>query len=313
MALGNANFGNDGLVASTLQHYTKLEDVIFGANPTSFILKSGGMPSQNGRTIVVPLLYAEATAVGSYEDDDTFPAPTRAGVTASEYPWKGIFGSIFFTGIEMAMNKGPEQAVSLLKTRVTQVERTLAKRLNVMLHADGTGNGGKDFMGLAGVVANGNTYGGIDRSDALNAWWDAKVTAVGGALTLAALRTMYNDTSEGNEQPTHIITTQLLFEKYESMLDAGVRYESRELGDAGFQNLMFKGAPIVFDRDTTAGVVYFINTAHLKIIQLDGRWFDWSEWLVPVNQDAKYKNVYLNGNLTSSNSARLGKLTGATA
>lgn len=314
MALGNTAFGNDGLIATTLQHYTKkLEDVVFGANPITYILKLAGMPSQNGRTIVVPLLYAESTAVGSYEDDDTFIAPTRAGITAAEFPWKGMFASIFFTGIEMAQNSGPEQAVSLLKARVTQAERTLAKKLNLALLGDGTGNGGKDFMGLGGVIATGNTYGGIDRSDVLNTWWRAKVTALGGALTIAALRTMYNNTSEGNEQPTHIVTTQLLFEKYESLLDAGVRYENRDLGDAGFQNLMFKGAPITFDRDVTTGEVLFLNTNHLKIVKLDDRWFDWSDWLVPVNQDAKYKNVYLNGNLTSSNSSRLGKITGATA
>lgn len=313
MAEGNVAFGTDGLVATTLQHYTKkLEDVVFGANPLTYILQLAGMPSQNGRTIVVPLLYAEATAVTSYEDDDTFAPPTRGGITAAEFPWKGMVGSIFFTGIEMAMNSGPEQAVSLLKARVTQVERTLSKTLNVALFADGTGNGGKDFMGLDGVIDDGNTYGGIDRSDALNAWWDANITALGGALTLAALRTMYNNCSEGNEQPTHILTTQALFEKYESLLDAGVRYENRDLGDAGFQNLMFKGAPITFDRDAASGEVLFINTNHLKIIKLDNRWFDWSDWLIPTNQDGKYKNVYLNGNLTSSNSKRLGKITGAT-
>lgn len=314
MAEGNTAFGTDGLIATTLQHYTKkLEDVIFGANPLTYILKLAGMPSQNGRTIVVPLLYAEATAAGSYEDDDTFAAPVREGITAAEYPWKGMFASIFFTGIEMAQNSGPEQAVSLLKARVTQAERTLAKKLNLALLGDGTGNGGKDFMGLAGVIDTDNTYGGIDRSDALNDWWRAKVTSAVGSLAIADLRTMYNDCSEGNEQPTHIVTTQTLFEVYESKLDSGVRYENRDLGDAGFQNLMFKGAPITFDRDVATGDILFLNTNHLKIVKLDDRWFDWSDWLIPVNQDAKYKNVYLNGNLTSSNSARLGALRGATA
>ena len=313
MALGNTAFGNDGLIATTLQHYNKkLEDVVFGANPLSYILKKAGIGSQNGRTIVTPLLYAQATASGSYADNDTFVAPVREGITAAEFPWKAMFASIFFTGIEMAQNSGPEQAVSLLKARVTQAEKTIAKKLNAMLFADGTGNGGKDFMGLAGVIANGNTYGGIDRTDALNAWWDANVRAMGGAFTLAALRTEYNNATEGNEQPTHIITTQTGFESYEGLLDAGVRYENRDLGDAGFQNLMFKGAPITFDRDCQAQTIYLLNTEHLKIVSLDGRWFDWSEWLVPVNQDAKYKNVYLNGNLTSSNSKRLGKITGAT-
>lgn len=313
MALGNTAFGTDGLIATTLQHYRKkLEDVIFGSNPLLYILKQAGIESQNGRTIVQPLMFAGTTTFSSYSDTDTFPTPLREGVTASEYPWKGYAQPIFFTGPEMAQNSGPEQAISLLKTRIQQAERTMSRELNIDLFLDGTGNGGKDFMGLAGVIANGNVYGGIDRADALNAWWDANVVAVGGALTLTNLRKNFNDNTEGNEAPTHILTTQEGFETYESFLEASIRTEDRKMGDAGFQNLLFKATPIAFDRACQDGVLYYLNTNHLKLVSLGGRWFDWSDWLIPVNQDAKYKNLILNGNLTSTNSKRLGKLTGLT-
>lgn len=312
MAEGNTAFGTDGLVATTLQHYRKkLADVVFGSNPLTYILKLAGIPSQNGRSIVQELLYGENTAVTSYEDDDTFGPPPRTGITAAEFPWKHVVTPIFFTGPEIAKNKGPEQAVSLLKARVTQAERSLAKSLNQMLFADGTGNSGKDFMGLGGVIDTDNTYGGIDRNDALNAWWRANVTDVGANnLATSQIRTMYNNCSEGNEQPTHILATQAGYEAYEALLEDTIRNEDTEMGDLGFQTLMFKAAPICFDRDTPAGSMYFLNKNHLQLVSLDGEWFEWSEWLIPTNQNGKYKNLYLSGNLTSTNSKRLGALIG---
>ncbi len=313
MATGNTAFGTDGLIATTLQNYRKkLEDQVFEATVLLYVLKKKGIPSQTGRTIVQPLLYAGVNAHGSYEDDDTFVAPTRQGITAAEYPWKGQYASIFFTGIEMEQNSGPQAALSLAQARVKQAELTVTDDLNAALFGDGTGNGGKDFMGLQGVIATGNTYGGIDRTDAANAWWRSQITTTAAALGLATMRRVYNNASKGKEQPTHLITTQVIFEAYEALLEDSVRHESTELGDRGFQSLKFKGAPIVFDRDVPTGFLYFLNLNHLELVKLGDRWFEWSDWLVPVNQDAKYKNLLLNGNLTTTNASLQGLWSGIT-
>lgn len=313
MATGNTAFGTDGLIATTLQNYRKkLEDQVFEANVLTYLLKKKGIPSQSGRTIVQPLLYAGVNAHGSYEDDDTFTAPTRQGITAAEYPWKAQYASIFFTGIEMAQNSGAQAALSLAQARVKQAELTVADDLNAAVHGDGTGNGGKDFMGLQAIIDTDNTYGGIDRTDANNAWWRAKVTSSAAALGLGTMRRVYNNASKGKEQPTNLISTQVVFEAYEALLEDTVRHENTELGDMGFQNLMFKGAPFCFDRDNPTGVLYFLNLGYLDLIKLNDRWFEWSDWLVPVNQDAKYKNLYINGNLSCSNASLQGAWTGIT-
>ncbi len=314
MATGNTAFPADGLIATTLQHYRrKLEDVIFGSKPLLFIIKQAGIETQHGRTIVQPLLYAGISSKGSYDDDDTFVAPTRVGLTASEVTWRHYYASIFFTGPELAMNSGKEQILSLVKARTMQAEMDVSADLNVQFFADGTGNSSKDFEGLANIVSDDtNTYAGIDRSDATNAFWRPKVDASAVATSAAKLGNMYNTASEGNDQPTNIITTQDGFEAYEALLTSAIRYEDTVMGDNGFQNLMFKAAPIVFDRDCPASNFFFLNMNHMKFVNLNGRWFDWSEWLVPVNQDAKYKNLYLSGNLSVTNPSRHGALTAIT-
>lgn len=309
--MANPNFPADGLIATTLQHYrSKMEDQIFGSKPLLWILKNEGIETQHGRSIVQPLMYAEITSKGSYDDNDTFVQPSRIGITAAEFDWKHYYASIFFTGPELAQNTGKEAVLSLLKARVTQAEMSVAEDLNRLLFADGSGNSGKDPEGLAKLIADANTYAGINR--ATDTWWQATVTPAGGALGLPMLAKLYNDVSEGNDQPSNLLTTQAGFEAYEALLTDQIRYEDTKMADGGFQNLMFKGAPITFDRACQAQTVYALNTKYLKLVSLNGRWMEWSDWLYPVNQDAKYKNLYLSANLTLTNSSRQGKLTGVT-
>lgn len=314
MAEGNTSFGTDGIVATTLQHYMRnLVDQVFKRTVLLHLLGGDGkVPSQTGRSIVQELLYGDQSAAGSFEDDDVFSAPSRGGITAAEYPFKSYYGAVFFTGEEMDKNSGPEAAVSLLKARIMQVERTIAKNLNAMLYADGTGNSSKDMLGLEAVVDTDNTFGGIDRSDSDNSWWRASVTSQGGVLTEAGMRTKYNDIVDGVEKATHIITTQDGFEAYEGLLQSTIRHMDTDLGDAGFDSLMFKSTPVVFDRDAPANTMYFLNLDHIELVSLNGAWFRVSDWLIPTNQDAKYKNIILRGNLTCKNSALQGKLTGIT-
>jgi hypothetical protein len=315
MAEGNPSFGTDGIVATTLQKYSKrLVDQVFKQTILLHLLGGEGRTpeSQTGRSIVQELLYGDQAAVGSFSDVDVFAAPSRGGITAAEFAHRSFYGSIIFSGEEMDKNSGPEAAVSLLQGRITQVERTMAKTLNADLHSDGTGNGGKQMDGLVALFDQDNTYAGIDRNDALNAWWRASTTAVGGVLTEAAMRSKYNDIVDGSEKASNILTTQDGYEAYEGLLQGDIRHMDTKLGDAGFDNLMFKTTPMVFDRDVPAGVMYFLNMAHIKLVSLNGAWFRVSDWLVPTNQDAKYKNIILRGNLVTSNASLQGQLTGIT-
>ena len=313
MATGNANFGVDGLLSTTIDHFVrKLEEQAFDKTVLLHLLSEGGIPSQHGNKIVQPLLYGETSAKGTFEDTDVFSAPTRDGITAAEFDWKQYYASIMISGIEIAKNSGPEAILSLLKARLRQAELSIAKDMNAMLFADGTGNGGKDFSGLANAIADDNTFGGIDRSDGGNVWWRANEVAQGGALALGEMRTAYNNIMDGVEKADVIVTTQVIHEAYEALMDDTVRHESTKLGDLGFDNLMFKSAPVVFDRDCTAQTMYFLNTEYIELVSLDGKWFDVSDWLRPTNQDVQYKNILLYGNLTVSNSDRQGFLSGIT-
>lgn len=320
--MSNSDFGTTGLIATTLQHYVpKLEDNVFGAKVLLWIIRNSGAirPIAGGTSVVEPLIYAGNSNVGSFADDDVFSTAAMTGISAAEYAWAQFYGLFHITGIELAQNQGEEAVLKLLEARLQQLELTMADELNEMLFDDGAGNSNKDLLGIAAIVDSGNpasgNLGGIDA--AANAYWRSTVTPAAGAnvLTVAEMATLYNTVSEGNDHPTNVVSTQGGFEAYEALLTDNIRYEDTSMGDAGFQNLMFKGAPVAFDRDadihggtTGDAPMWFLNMKYIKLNKLAGVWFKPSDLLQPTNQDVFYKHLLCYGQMTTSNRARHGVL-----
>jgi hypothetical protein len=185
--------------------------------------------------------------------------------------------------------------------------------MNTMFWADGLGNGGKDWNGLHLIVAKPNTtLGGINPATAGNSFWSSTERNQAGALTQAGMAAVYNTISVGNDQPTIIITTQALYEKYESLLESQIRYTDTDVADGGFQNLLFKGAPVTFDDAATAGQMMFLNTKYLQLVAHSDVWFKPTPFVRPTNQDAVFSQLLCYGQLTCSNRARQGYMFGAT-
>jgi len=312
---GNANF--DALLSTTLANYrSQLTDNVFTARPfTYFLMDKGRIRMLNGGTkIVEPLIYGQNSTVASYSGYDTISLTAQDGISAAEYDWKQYAASIAISGIEEAKNNGEQEIINLLEAKIMQAEESMREGFNQMFFADGTGNGGKNWNGLANIVESGNTVGGINSANGQgNDWWRSYEENTAAALTLAQLATAYNSVSVGNDHPDMILTTQTLFEKYEALLQPQLRYTDTKTADAGFQNLLFKAAPVVYDVHCTAGVVYFLNSKYLTLVGHSGKWFAQTDFVRPENLDARYALIMCYGNLTCRNRAKQGKLTAKTA
>ena len=318
--MANAAWGTTGLLSSTIEKIMPaFQQQIFSSRVLLWILSQANQVQNapGGLSIVEPVLYAPAPNVGSYSDYDVFSTEPNTGLSAAEFPWRQFYGLFHISGIELAMNSGEQAIINLAQARLDQLKESMSEVINAMLYKDGTGNAGKDFIGLQHLLAVTGVMGGIDRAVAGNAYWRANVTAgTSTAVTLVPqMRTMYNNASEGSEHPTNIITKQATFEVYEDQLVDQARYTDMEMADAGFQNLLFKGRPIAFDAaaDPTGSLapVWFLNVNYLKLRKLAETWFKPSDMLQPTNQDAFYKNILCYGNLTTNYPSRQGVLTGA--
>lgn len=312
---GNANF--DALLSTTLANYrAQLTDNVFTARPLTYhLMDKGRIRMVNGGTkIVEPLIYGQNSTVASYSGYDTISLTAQEGISAAEYEWKQYAASIAISGIEEAKNNGEQEIINLLEAKIMQAEESMREGFNQMFFGDGTGNSGKNWLGLAAIVESGNTVGGINSANGQgNDWWRSYEENTAGALTLAQMATAYNSVSVGNDHPDIVLTTQTLFEKYEALLQPQLRYTDTKTADAGFQNLLFKAAPVTYDVHCTAGVVYFLNSKYLTLVGHSGKWFAQTEFVRPENLDARYALIMCYGNLTCRNRAKQGKLTAKTA
>jgi hypothetical protein len=312
--MSNPNF--DALLSTTLANYRdQLTDNIFTARPLTYFLQDKGrIRMLNGGTkIVEPLIYAESGTVKSYSGYDSIALTAQGGITAAEYDWKQYAASIAISGIEEAKNNGEQEIINLLEAKIMQAEESMREGFNRMFYADGTGNSGKDWNGLGNIVEASGTVGGINRATTGNEYWRSYEENTATALTLAQMATGYNSVSVGNDHPDMVLTTQTLFEKYEALLQPQLRYTDTKTADAGFQNLLFKAAPVVYDEHCTAGIVYFLNSKYLTLVGHSAKWFAQTEFVRPEDLDARYALIMCYGNLTCRNAAKQGKLTAKTA
>ena len=310
--MANSNF--DALLTTTLANYRdQLTDNIFTARPLTYMLnEKGRIRMLNGGTkIVEPLVYATNDTIGSYSGYDTISLTPQTGISAAEYDWKQYAGSISISGIEEAKNNGEQEIINLLEAKIMQAEESMREGFNTMFFGDGTGNGGKNWNGLGNLVESGNTVGNIDSNT--YTWWKSYEENTSAALTLAQMATAYNSVSVGNDHPDTLLTTQTLFEKYEALLQPNLRYTDTKTADAGFQNLLFKSAPVMYDTGCTAGTFFFLNSKYLTLVGHTSKWFDQTAFIRPEDLDARYALIMCYGNLTVRNRAKQGKLTAKTA
>jgi hypothetical protein len=312
MVAANSNF--DNLLTTTLANYrSTLTDNVFTARPLTYkLMENGRIRMLNGGTkIVEPLIYGQNSTVGSYSGYETLSLTPQEGISAAEFEWKQYAASIAISGIEEAKNNGEQEIINLLEAKIMQAEESMRESFNQMFFADGTGNSSKDWNGLGNLVESGNTVGGINSST--YTWWASKEDNDAVALSLADMSSLYNNVSVGNDHPDLLLTTQTLFEKYEALLQPQLRYTDTKTADAGFQNLLFKAAPVMYDVHCTAGVFYMLNTKYLTLVGHSGKWFSQTPFISPEDVDARYALIMCYGNLTVRNRAKQGKLTAKTA
>jgi|TARA_R110000851_G_scaffold42167_6_gene105072 hypothetical protein len=311
MAVGHADFGE---VASTTlnEHASMLANNIFENQPYMFFINQAGRVKDfaGGQQIVEPIIYAGNSTFSSYSGYDTLDVTAQTGITAATFAPKQAYASIAIDGYTQMVNAGPEEVIDLLEAKMMQTTETITEEMDQMLiTSDGTGNSGKDWLGLAALVGDATvgpaTVGGIVVAD--NAWWRSQVDDVGaGALVLSDMNTMVNNCSNGVDRPDLILTSQKQFEAFESLITPQQMFRDQSIANAGFRNLLYKDIPIVYDGNVADDDMYFLNSKYLKLRPNRRTWFTTTPFVRPHNQDAIYAQVLLGGQQTVNNRSRQG-------
>jgi hypothetical protein len=281
---------------------------------------NGGVESKSGgaKYIQVPLMHAKGTSEW-FSGTDSLNVDPVDTLDAAQYYWRNLNAPITITLDDELNNTGKEQIVDLLDAKIMQAKLTIQDSLNGSLYTGTGAEARPQIVGLQTLVGTGEV-GGINGATATD--WRSYVEATGGALTIAQMKTARNTINQGKGgSPVSIIlTTQTLFEKYESLLtptyqmDPLVRSkEAERLGDVGFTALSYAGIPISYDLSVPSGEMYFLNTKNLKLFVHEKANMDTTAANSPVNQHVTVRHIVMRCALGSNRRKSLGKLTGKTA
>lgn len=274
-----------------------------------------------GDNILIPVGTAEDSAGGSYSGYDTFDTTPSETLTNAVATWKQYQQPIVANAFEILRNNRTSEGIINMWAAKTDVARkSLSSKLNTDAHAATVGNSGKNIQGIGLLVDSAGTVEGVDRSTAT--YWQANETAASGELTIdgsTGMLRMYTSCSTGSGDsatPDAIVTDSDEYEAYENLLAPDIRFTSRQMGDGSFSGLSFKGAPLMWDADCIAGVMYFLRSESFNFYIHPDR-----DYMVTqiakadngtLNQDAWISNILVWPELVINEPRRNGKLTGLT-
>jgi len=336
----------------------KLVDNIFKSNVVTYRLLSKSQPVAGGYKVVQPVEFAitpntgnESTAsdrhVDWYKGDGSMNYGGSDIIKSFEYDWSQAYGTIQMSGREENINSGPEAVLDLLQAKMNNVARSMRDTFAHSIYSDNDPAANSPSVdanapvGLQHVVKPDRTLGGVDSDSATTAWADGGMAKDAGdfggtsgtALLDTALksssdaayiqtifRNAYKDLSVGGDVPSMIICNQVVFDAYESTLTDQKRFgaSSKSLADAGFQNLLYRGIPVVVDQaldlfapgDATDGnhQLFFVNEKYMGYKHHTKRNFAWDGYEKPVDKDIRVGKLLWMGALCFSNPRMIGSV-----
>ncbi len=306
----------DNLYTTTWQNMKgKVADQIFDATPFWFWLRQNdGLESiRGGRFLSEPLRYAKSDHVQFVKRGSSMPLSDKEFLTNSQDDWRYLADSIIRFGIDDQQNSGKGQIISYMNAKLENSRDSLIDKMEETI-AGGT-QSGLSFNGLRDLVADDPTSGTVQGIDASTyTWWRNKtkdLTGVSfGTSGVKWMNKMVNDCSKNQRQdsPNIIMTGQQPFEMYWEETLEQRRVVNKTMGDSGFQNIEFRGIPMVWspqiasaDITATAGRMYFLNTRFLKFKYDPQVFFDMTSWKeIPSQINDRAAQIITAGNLMTS-------------
>lgn len=320
-----SDFGN--IVDTVAQDYLvpKVTDNVTTGNVLTMRFLQGQKAAKawgevSGSQILVPIKYVASTVGGWYSGFDTFSTnQVNTRVNATFTP-RQLYFNVAASGIQVAVNKGPQKVLDFLTTEMDSVAVDMAAVLGTGFYSDGTGTSSKQLTGLDAAVDDGNgtaTYAGLAR--ATYTTWVSDLDSSSNAITRAEIAASFSAAQIGSDAPTLGVTTPAIWDTIEGLAVGTIQMNTpmpglgKEYGsigkngitrgqgaDLGFTALFFRGRPIASDERCTSGRFYWLNENHIGlamwpypipefpgyVVKPNYNGFCWTGLKMPTNQDA---------------------------
>lgn len=286
----------DNLYTTTWQNMkNSAADNVFDATPFWFWMKENGRlkEQRGGRWIGEPVIYDDNDNVTWLTKGATTPLNDYEFMTTAKYDWRYVGVPIVRFGIDDQQNSGKHVIMNYMQAKLENAKQSLISTMETQLAA-GSGSATNKFDGLQWLIADdptssSNTVGGLDPSSGNFTTWrnqTSNMSSVSFATSgVDRMRTMFNNCSNNRSQdaPDFILTSQTVFEYYEDQGLTPYRINNNKLADMGFENIAFKGVPMVWS-PAISQRMYFLNTRHIWLVYDPIMFFDMTEWKAIPNQ-----------------------------
>jgi hypothetical protein len=333
MAATPAPIGSNTVTAISRRYIIpRIVDNVYGSNVLLYRWnRMNKIAARGGFQIEVPLMYSHMAAGGWYSGYQLLNVDPTDSIQNAALAWKQAYVPVTVDGLTLLRADSPIAIVDFIATQFKQAEMELSDILGFGLYSNGSNL--LTIDGLQEVVDTGlqqTSYAGI--SHASNAWWNSQLDTSATVQTTGRMNTMFGNTTSGGRSPTIIVTTQTGYNIFwqlntsfnvsstaattgfaQQVFPASPTGRDVQLAQAGFENLIFNGTPLVVDSHVpsygSGSAFFYLNEDYFELIVSERADFKLQDFQTPTNQDAMTALLLWAGNLTCGNIARQGVQT----
>ena len=257
-----------------------------------------------GLMVKIPLEYQNSNS-GGYGAQTVINQSKVDLVDAARFRWAGIYASNTLNLDDLTQNTGDEAIIDLTKIYMNSIIKSARVQMAadiLVAAADATRiNGMADLFNTTTSTA----YGSITQ-DAMSDW-KANVITTSEAICFEVMQKIWRQPNMGDFAgvlPDFVVTTPTLKDGYERSLHPQQRYQDTRMVEAGWHNIVHKGAPVVADAFMTTGYLYALNLNYLSLRSHKDYNFTTPVWLAKTvlgQPDVITADTRWRGNLYCSN------------
>lgn len=251
------------------------EDIYFQDNVLLWkLMGKGGMEANlvtpneivdGGEKIRVTLEYANSNS-GSYGNTTKIPQSKKVILNAARFRWSGLYSSNAIDLNDRVQCEGKAAKVDIGQSKTKNIQKTIRDKMGTDVYSSAADN--NSILGLGNMFSTvtATAYGSVAEDDMAN--WKANAITTSRAISFKILQEMRRTPNVGqnkSDKPNLYITTDTLKDGFERTLQVQARYSDVDLVNAGFDNVLFGGAPVVADDKQTLGYCDGLNLRYLKM------------------------------------------------
>src|SRR3990167_3939063 len=281
--------------------------LLFRMKQLGAIIKTGGKPH-----LRFNILKELPTAAG-YTDLDVITPVRPDPVTSAVFEWKQIYVPVQVSGLDM-IKTGENAIVDLLELFIQAAEIAMRDAIggsSVGIFSDADETNLRAITGLANFFTTSTTTGTVGNLSraTLSALrhQSGNVASAFDTNGLNIFRTLFRNCSRFDESPDTIVLTGATMDNFERELTstfqvnlplAGVGPGDKQMIDAGFANISYKGAVMFDDDGCPANRGYYLNLAkYIRLFVREGRDAEIGDFVKSRNYDDLVSFVLWAGNM----------------